>query len=173
MSEEKAFALLVDQAKLLKKHGSESFEDLASLIDSQRFRQSLTRILTGTATQARVVGGHRKSKSRASSSDVLPPQVLLKEDPERVAVLTKICQLLSEGRALPRMRDVLDLAEQIGVPLEETRSRKRVVTSLLNLLGSRSVTELEEVLSRIEPRGAGNSLQRWSDIILPKEGGES
>jgi hypothetical protein len=98
VNETRAISLLVDIAKLLRRHGPESFDDLARLIDAPEFRQTLMRVLSATATAARAKRADEKVRSGQSVEQRPSLPRVPEDDPAKFAVLSRIEQLLG-GRS--------------------------------------------------------------------------
>jgi len=164
MSTQQEFELLVDIAKLLKKHGSEAFEKLAQTLSSPDSSQQLAAILSATAKAGRGIGGARPSER------AIRPLLagLARTEPERSALLLKLYDDLKAKRVLPTLRDCQAFAADNGLPLIEAATRNKAVDSLVEAAVSLPKDRVEALVTALQADTPHDDrgLEGWARIIL-------
>jgi hypothetical protein len=174
MNEGRAFDLLVDLSKLLKKYGPEVFDQLAEQLSAPDFAAHLSGLLTGAARVARTVPETRSASPRKQSSqrEFRSSLVSLGEaDPERGAILVRLYDELMAKTVLPTRQDLQSFAARLSLAPLEIRSRPQAVAVLLERLRERPLEELTALIANLSTAGGQNdrSLESWTRIILDKD----
>lgn len=175
MNTDREMDLLLDLAKLLKKHGPETFESLARQLSSPAFLDRLGDFLLSSARAAREAKARRNGaapNAAASPADFRLALLHLQESaPEKSALLVKFYDELLGRAILPSMRELREFAFRASLPPLTEKSRPKAVIALLAALQGRPVEELRQVLANIEPVARPDddrSLEGWTRIILDK-----
>lgn len=159
--------LLEDLVKLLKKHGPESFEALAAMVDSPEFVSAFATILRTVAAQGRSSGSESPKKGNKQQRQASLLERVEDDDPDKYAALSELRGLLMNPGTVPHLRDLHDLGDRLGVGLRATRSRKDAADALIRQLATQSLEEIKRLNSRLLSEAPGGALSDWSDIILP------
>ena len=159
--------LLVDLAKLLKKHGVEAFDALAKALSSPDFPQRLIPILTATAKAGRASAENRSAKRRVPEFRAKLVEAA-RQDPERGKLLLELYDGLLSKRLLPTLRDIQLFLTDHGRPASKSHSRDKAIVDLLQYVGGLSLSQLKERFTEIKavPVRDDRSLEGWSNIIL-------
>jgi hypothetical protein len=163
---EREIALILDLARLLKKHGSATFKSLADSLADPAWSARLSEILSAvaaTAPEQQPMGQSRKSRS---TSERIAAQ-LNRADPSRSALLSPRADKLVSGEALPSLKDVAEFASIVGLPVPRTKSRGDAVVALVRAMIEMPINELEKVVREIDVSVGQDrrSLQGWNRII--------
>ncbi len=169
MTHDRTAALLEDLARLLRKHGPETFEALAELLGSPRFPETISKLLKTTAREGHARGIRRKDPDERTPTRSPAFATIQSSDPERNCVLSQIQTKLLSGRTFPRILDLQNLAESIRAPVKPSQRRTQVIDAIVLSLLNRPLDELSNILKRIDAPEPVSSLRGWSDIILPKQ----
>jgi hypothetical protein len=174
MNEGRAFDLLVDLSRLLKKYGPEVFDQLSEQLSAPDFAARLSGLLSGAARVARAVRETRSASPRKPTSqrEFRSSLVTLGEtDPEKGAILVRLYDELIAKTLLPTRQDLQNFAARTGLAPLEIRSRPQAVVAILEGLRGRPLEELTALVADLS-RAAGQddrSLENWTRIILDKE----
>jgi len=174
MIERRELELLVDIAKLLKKHGPDAFQALASSLASPSSTQDLIEILRGTA---RIVENLTTSNQQLAAR--MAPRSILRElasieptDPQKHRLLTHLYQDLQNKSVLPTLRELKNFAGDCGLPMPKADARQKALGPFIRSLSRLPTSELKKKILAIEAYSRNdNELERWSGIILGKDEG--
>lgn len=173
MSGEREYELLIDIAKLLRKHGPDAFDDLANKISTPEFSAQLATVLTAAASSGRSLKseGKRGSHGKGTRRDLTAQLAALAEtEPDKAAMLREFYDGLMAKYLLPTLREVRAFASDNGLPVPTATARPQVAASLLLSLVPLPLTEVQAKLNTLPPKADADdrSLQRWNDLILDK-----
>ncbi len=173
MSEGAQLDLLVDLARLLKKHGPDAFEKLASDLSSPQFSEQLVHLLTAGANAARTALQTKAVFPSESESRNLRASLVGLGDsvPEESAILVRLYDDLMAQHALPTLKEIREFARTRGLLLYKARTRTQAVESLVEAIRDRPIEEMREIAAAIQPSGREDdrSLENWTRIILDKD----
>jgi hypothetical protein len=162
---EPELALLADLGKLLKKHGTEPFRNLAESLADPEFAGRLSVVLAELSKAA----PQRQAAQRSTSSRTIKERIdtlLRSADAAHAELLTPVAESLATGETLPRLRDVTDIALAAGVPASRAKSRGDAIVALMRALIAMPTEELEKVLPTLQAPSRGQrSLEGWNRII--------
>jgi len=163
--------LLVDLAKLLKKHGPEPFESLVASISSPEITQQISSILTQIANTGRTIPKTKRRTSQKKEPSVPRSLTALKSvDLEKYQLLIVFYNDLIAKKILPSLRDIKDFAIHIGLGEIRANSRQRALSPLINSLTKLQNKQLIEKIQSLKRYDISDrSLEGWSNIILHKE----
>lgn len=161
-------ALVVDLARLLKKHGSETFETLARNLRNPQLALQLGEVLSTIAAAAPKTA-HAKSGSSRGSADRLDrlAQNLARTDTEAELAVRTLVESWLRGEPLPRLRDLKAFAERNGLAIPTSRSRRDAAADVLSDLLSMHQSDVGRFLQDlvVPARPDDRSLEGWSRII--------
>ena len=186
MSDTREFDLLTDIAKLLKKYGPETFESLASLVNSPETTRSLAEVLQATARISREASTPDANSGAGNAVRAIRQELdaIKDSEPGKHAILLDFHEALREKRALPTLKDMRAFAADRGLPGIEANTRQRAIAPLMRSLLDAPAGGLESIMSLVdisadEPASGAasapatprhdNALQGWSEIILGKD----
>ncbi len=164
--------LLVDLARLMKKHGPEPFEILANSIRSSDFARELADLLSTSASIANATtkkrGKPTKREPMTSIGNTLA--VLQRTEPQKYELISDFYDALQTKAILPTMRDIKAFALDCGLPEIRGNSRQKSIAPLIKhliLLPTESLS-IKVRIPKSDQRG-DRSLEGWTNIILDKE----
>lgn len=164
MTTQKELDLLVDLAKLLKRHGPETFESLATTISSPEMTQELSSILTQVARTGRKTGQKREITIPKSLT------ALESVEPEKYQLLINFYNDLTAKKVLLSLRDIQDFAANYGLAEIRAKSRHKAISPLFGSLIKLQNKQLIAIIQSVKRYSAGDrSLEGWSNIILKKD----
>lgn len=171
MSQAQNAELLVDIARLLKKHGPEAFADLAHQMKEGQLQETLVSVLDSSAKSGRRFGVKAASKRAAKKRPGNPPFLvkLEQDDPQKAAIINEIHRRLVEKTILPLLRDIRLFAESNGLRPVTAKSRHQAVSSLLRGMASEPIERIEKLNSLIK-ENENRSLGGWTEVILRNRG---
>jgi hypothetical protein len=163
---ESEVALLLDLARLLKKHGPETFTSLASSLADSGWSADMAVLLESVARSApkqRAAGEPRRSRS---TSEKVSTQ-LERADESHLSLLRPIADKLLAGEALPRLKDVVEFAATTGISVSQARSRGDAIVTLVRAMVVMPMGELEGLVREIgiSVSPGQRSLGGWNQII--------
>jgi len=163
MTENEEYALMVDLAKLLKKHGPERFELLATMISSPEFIEKFSGILR---TSARVYRAKASPTRTSLAAEVLRLRDL---DSRKYELLVSFENKLRTGRILPTLKQMRGFAVTNGLPEIQARSRSSGIQPLIRSMLPLSTEQLAAVVSHaVESSVSRGGLNDWSELITKK-----
>lgn len=166
MSKPEEFDLLVDLAKLLKKYGPDTFNNLATHLNNADFTKSLAEILEKTAKTASTTKDNSVQPARREFRASLLAQTEI--EPEKGALLIHLYDGLMSKTFLPTLRDLQAFAADTGISLPKITSRDKAVVPLVKAVASMSLQDAEKHISHLKPalNSQDRTLEGWSNIIL-------
>lgn len=171
MTDDREFQLLGDIARLLRKYGAETFENLARRLSSPDFAGHLATLLSRSADTARAsrnAGPHGAQQKHGQKTIHSTLASLAQTEPEKSELLLKFYDDLLAKAVLPSLRDIQAFVSDSGLPPVKASSRDKAVVPLVKSLLPQRFEELVSLLSRIKRVSASDdrSLEGWSNIIL-------
>ncbi|HML02900.1 MAG TPA: hypothetical protein VK487_05950 [Candidatus Bathyarchaeia archaeon] len=159
MIDEKEYDLMLDLAKLLRKHGPQVFESLAGTLSSPEFVEKFTAILMGTARIGRAHVSNRSPLVRELNR--------LKEvEPKKYEIIKSFMAEFAAGQILPSLKDVNRFVAENGLPEIKATSRSRSISQLVHSLLKLPSEQLGKILAGlVKGRRSDSSLSEWSEII--------
>lgn len=163
--------LLVDLAKLIRKHGPESFEILANSIGSTDFARELADLLSASARISRATPYRGKVTKKTITSTEKTLALLQETDPKKYELVTDFYHALQSKSVLPTIRDVKAFALDCGLTEIRENSRQKSIVPLMKRLILLPTEELRDRLKMLQWSQKGDrSLEGWTNIILgPKK----
>jgi hypothetical protein len=159
MISKKEHALMVDLAKLLKKHGPEAFESLSGSVFSPEFTEKFSSVLL------KVAKIERNSVSRVNSS-TRGFSKLKKTDPEKYEIIKSFVAKYKEGQILTSLKEVSRFVAENNLPEIKAASRSRAISPLTHSLLKLPSDQIQKLLTELLKQGkSDSSLSQWSDII--------
>lgn len=158
--------LLDDLIRLLKKHGANSFEELAAEIKKLNFVENITSILD-FVVKCKKEKTIKATKKRTPSTEYPKSLDTLKStDTEKFNVLNQFYEKILSKQALGSLREINFFREDNDLAISKAKSYKQAIKSLINDLANFSLERLRklEIAMVSEKKG----LEGWSDIILKK-----
>ncbi len=156
--------LMVDLARLIHRHGPETFEGLLSLLrqpeQTERLAETLERALT--------VPFPAPSASRSRQRAIPGVQVLrevMDRSPEKFEVLSDIRDKLSKGEIFRSTGDLRRFAEENGISLGSANTRLKAIVPILQFLATLPLESIGELMRPYEDSD-DRSLARWSEVIM-------
>jgi hypothetical protein len=166
--------LLADIAKLLKKHGADSFDGLARRLADPNFAARLATVLSTTArvSRAEAAAGTRAPRSKQPRRDFRSTlEDLERIEPDKAALLLELHDGLRAKRYLPTIRQIRDFAADIGVQPPSATTRDKAIVPLVKALIPLSVETLRNKLAPVTMASSDEdrSLLGWSNLILSRD----
>lgn len=164
--------LLIDIAKLLDKHGIESFERLANSLSSPQTTQIWVDFLRKTAKAGQEIGFERSVKGKQQSP--LSAKAMLEsikvDYPEKYEALIGFYGALQSKTVLPTLREIRYFAEDGGLPSIKANTREKAISPLIKSMIPLDISEINSLTEtlRFSRSESSNDLAGWSDIILNK-----
>ena len=171
MSEAKDIELLADIARLLKKYGPKTFEDLAHQLSEGHLLDSLVSILDASAQSVRRSKGKPGGKRIVSiKPDGLTELItrIAEEEPDKAKVLKGIHEKLVAKSILSSLKAIRNFAEDNGLRPVKATSREKSILPLVRDLASLPLDRLDRIFSDIShlQESGERTLEGWSGIIL-------
>lgn len=175
MSESRDIDLLADIARLLIKHGPESFEALAQRLREGKLLNDLVALLEASSHAGRASSRPLGSKPKGKRDSGGGLDAILKqceaENPDKARALLQLHEKLVSKQLLPTLRDIHHFAEDNGLPTISAKSRDKAILPLIRAMASVPVERMTSLIARgaqLEEKG-GRSLEGWTDVILSKK----
>ncbi|MDO9334707.1 MAG: hypothetical protein Q7T57_09335 [Dehalococcoidales bacterium] len=163
--------LLIDLAKLIKKHGPECFETLADYARSPDFARRLADLLSASATVARTTRTERTESTKREPANSLGNTlaVLQQTEPQKYELISDFYNALQKKAVLPTMRDIKAFVLDCGLPEIRGNSRQEAIVPLIKKLMLLPTATLSVKLRIPKTNEKGDrSLEGWTSIILDK-----
>jgi hypothetical protein len=170
MKDNKEFELLSDLAKLIKKYGPETFEDLSRELVNPNFIERFAEVLKTTASVGRST--RRKARKSSNNSRKLDFRSSLfglgLDGAEKGALLMDLYDGLKAKTILPTLREMQSFVSDNGLPSIKSTSREKALVPFVKAFISMPIEEVREYLKRIQPTSSSDdgSLEGWSNIIF-------
>jgi len=171
MTTQRELDLLADLAKLLKKHGPDTFESLAESILSPEMTQHLSRVLTQVAKTAHTVPKTKREAGSKEESRIPRSLITVKNtEPQKYQLLMEFHNDLTAKTVLPSLRDIKEFAVECGLPEIRAKSRQKAINPLINSLLEFPNEQLIARIQSLKKHDTGDrSLEGWSNIILNRQ----
>jgi hypothetical protein len=170
MKDNKEFELLSDLAKLIKKYGPQTFEDLAQALVNPSFIERFAEVIKTTASVARSTRRKvRKSSGNSRKLDFRSSLFSLGMDgAEKGALLMDLYDGLKAKTLLPTLREMQSFVSDNGLPAIKATSREKALVPFVKAFFPMPIEEVREYLKRIQPasNSEDRSLEGWSNIIF-------
>ena len=161
--------LLIDIAKLLKKHGAEAFSNLSIELRSDLFRENLTDLLDTTA-KVGIAKDLDRPQNRQPIFSRKSLSLLSQKEPEKAQLLQIFYDSLNAKSVLPTLKDIQMFAIELGLPDIKANGRKKATPSLMRALMTVPLEDLKKKLLPLMSNLNYNdrSLEGWSNLIIKK-----
>ena len=174
MSNSKKYDLLIDIARLIKKYGFETFEDLFKDLSSSLFEDNLTKLIFKSAKVSKgVYIKNDKSKESSRSSRTFRSKLIEmnEKEPGKGQLLLRFHDDLSTNKILPTLRDINNFIVDNDLQPLKAKSRKNAIIPVIKQLIHKEKSDIERILNSIQPVGENDdrSLSGWADIILKRK----
>jgi hypothetical protein len=177
--------LLIDLARMLKKHGPGTFQSLATWISSPNNTKELITIVNHAAeiankilvkTQAAkktVTKSRTVTKKKVGKAKVRTPKALRfleRTEPEKYKILKDFHARLLRRGILPELKDIREFAGANGLKDLKGDSREKLVNPLVNALANLTIEQLKQAVERGKSHStmAEDSLEDWTAVILER-----
>ncbi len=178
MNEEFDTELVADFARLIKRHGADSFERLADLLREPKVVSRIIEILDSSASIKRraIDAGRSNSRQRVRDTSGLRQlrQMIEEMDAEKSNILSATLTNLLSKQFLPSLRAVRSFARDNGLPDVRADSREKAIVPLVRNLLVRPTNEIKTMIDRAtsdETPGRDRSLEGWTEVILNRSRG--
>ena len=133
INDSKAYDLLEEIAKLLKKYDKDTFLNLANILKDPKLSDQIAVILENTAKLSPQKKRTRKRPSALEERTRFRESlvVLGKAEPEKSKTLLLLFDSLQAKAILPSLRDLTNYISDQGMPVPKAKSRDKVIMSLL------------------------------------------
>lgn len=168
MTTQRELDLLVDLAKLLKKHGADTFESLAESISSPEMTRHLSRVLTQVAKIAHTIP-KTKGETGLKQEPRIPRSLinLKSTDTEKYQLSMNFYNDLIAKTVLPSLRDIKEFAVDCGLPEIRAKSRQKAISPLISSLVKFPNEQLIAGIQSLRKYDTSDrSLEGWTNIIL-------
>jgi hypothetical protein len=173
MSQEGKFELLIDIARLIKKYGPDTFEELANYLRKKETFNSLIELLKTSSKAAKVVSSPtliiQAEKKKVGIKGFLSR--MEKTEPIKAHILSAFHDELLAKAVLPNLREIKDFASDSGLRLITAGSRDKAIFPLLKDLGTRQIDEIKTIINNANrmAQRSDRTLEAWTGIILDRE----
>jgi hypothetical protein len=171
MIKERELDLLIDLLKLQKKYGNETFASLAHyLLGSEPFGE-LSEMLVDVSEKAKAIPKEEKKLTPTQEQHIPKALVALKHsEPEKFELLFRFHNDLVARTVLPTLRDIKDLAEDLGLPEIRADSRQKAISPFITSLAAYQLDKIKARIQSIMRQQTGDRhLEDWAKIILNKK----
>ncbi len=168
MNYNKEYELLKDLAKLLQKHGPESFKSLALLFSDKELAETISNILFEVHHHSELI---KKTQKKLSKNKTLRSSIieLNKDDPERTNLLLSIYDKLEENKYLPTLKQIRLFCEDNALKPISARSRKSAINQFVKVMMELSSSDISSVKKLLDEKPEDRTLDGWSSIILNRK----
>lgn len=173
MSEECFDELLVDLARLFRKHGADAFNALSKAISAPDVAQRLATLLEGVSRAgATAAGSARRRVPRAGGTKVVEDLLaaLKESDPQKHQLLAAFREGFLSGAILPSLKDVRVFAARWDLSLERAESRRKAFAPVMRALSELPAEQIADKLKSVSGgQEVDRELQGWTRLILDRE----
>jgi len=173
MNNNKELELLADLAKLVKRHGSETFANLARQVSDPEFSKQLALLLSATAEVSRTQSKDKPTGTKSASHLDFRASLLELEsrEPEKTKLLTQLYENLLAKTILTSIREISNFLQDNELPLLKVTSREKAIVPFVKIFIPLSIERVHSLLQKIRPKATSDdrSLEGWSNIILGKQ----
>ena len=173
-NDSKTYELLGEIAKLLKKYGKETFLEVATILRNPHILSLVADSLENIAKiPPKNRGAQRRPTPIEERTRFRESLVAIgKTEPEKSKILLLLFDLLQNKTILPSFRELIDFVGDQGLPLPKTKSRYKVIISLVKICIDFSLTDLQAFTATInlhQPHdNTDRSLEDWGKVILDR-----
>lgn len=163
---------LVDLSRILRRHGSEPWHQLADVFADPKARKKILHLLNELGT----VAGRkhepaipRELREHRSNSDLALELIkqIRDQEPPKADRLCKFLEDYKARRILSNRRDVIAFLEKLGVTPPQRYTRDRLVRLVIGALADLPIDQLEDLLSRAESLGKSSYSELFDAITRP------
>lgn len=160
--------LLVDLARLLKKHGRSAFDDLIEALNDPAFAPTLARALESVSDAP--PSSPVAKRSRRTAAEILERARIevSEQHGDAARSLVRMMGEVADGTTELSLRDLEEVADRFGVHLaRSTRSRAEAISRIGLQFGSLTAGEQESLVAELSAaaHGSAGALQDWNRII--------
>ncbi|MES2704918.1 MAG: hypothetical protein V4649_19940 [Bacteroidota bacterium] len=159
--------LILDLGKLYKKHGPNSFGDLADFLKDPSHIDSLILILESSSKFKKDISSTKIKQKKPANLVPKGLENLSHTDLPKFEILNQFYQQLVAREFLTSVREINFFREDNGLSVSKAKSHKEAISALINELANASVEKLKKL--EVKSSNEGNGLQGWSDIILNRK----
>ena len=171
MNDQSEVELLSDLAKLMKKHGPRTFENLAEMVSQPKFSEQLVSVLRTTAKASTSV--LPRTRTEAPMRDFRYSLVRLElNEPEKSALLVAFYDGVMAKQLLPTLDQLNTFAAALQIEPFKSTPRDKAVYHLTRRLMELPLEDLEKAISSAPPidrNSNDRSMEGWSQLILSKK----
>jgi alanyl-tRNA synthetase len=167
MNKESNKDLLIDLARLVKKHPPEEWESVINWFKDEERREKLLAIIQELAGVSKKI--HDKSRRKRNIPGIA---YLLDEvrqiDPQKAELLRQFWNKLRSREVLPTFSTMRMFAEAAGLPIISAKKREQAVNELMRQFMNLPYDEIQDTLQKalIARSNFGEDYGRWVDLIL-------
>jgi hypothetical protein len=162
--------LLKDLARLGKKYKPREWEQLLRLLENPEQLEGFRVLIAELAETSKQQSRKRRKAAQPSRTAKVRQSLksLVKEEPQRAAMLDDIWLKLRRRDLLPSIASVRAFAELMGLKGLESSRRDQAVTELMEILIDLPAEALEQKMQQtvVEDRRLGDEYDAWVDLIL-------
>lgn len=168
MKDNKEFELLSDLARLIKKYGSQAFEDLAQDLSNPKFIDAFAEVLRTTARINRATQQRLKKPDNSPKLDFRSSLFILGLDgAEKGALLMDLYDGLKSKTFLPTLREMQSFVLDNGLPSLKSTSREKALVPFVKAFLPMPIEDVREYLKKIQSTVSDDGdLEGWSNIIF-------
>lgn len=155
---DQALILMKDLLRLLRKHGAEAFEELASMLADPDFAVKATAILRGVVKVS--PAARRPDPEQAS------PEAVARREELLATALARVTSIDS----YPNLRRLADDLARLGISVPPSGFRRRddAARAITRYLGQAPLEEVIAFVEALSPAAPNGALQEWSQIIMDR-----
>ena len=164
--------LIADLARLSVRYGPDDWDHLLELLEDERRRGQVTRLLRELAASSRA-----RRQNRPKGSRPAPPRAhrvrealaaIGEVDPGRAELLEEVWRKLRQRELLPTLPLIRAFAEATGLKGLGGSKRDQAVTELMEQIVDMPHEELERLMREtvVQDRKLGEEYERWVRLIL-------
>jgi len=164
---------LVDLSRILRRHGSEPWHQLADALADPKARKKILHLLNELGTVAgrkhepAIPREPREHRSNSNLATELIEQVR-DQDPSKADRLRKFLEDYNARRILSNRRDVTAFLEKLGVTPPQSYTRDKLVRLVIGALADMPIDQLEDILGRAESREKSSYSELFDAITRPR-----
>ena len=164
---------LVDLSRILRRHGSEPWHQLADALADPKAREKILHMLNELGT----VAGRKHEPAKPKEPREHRPnnefateliEQMRDQEPSKADRLRKFLEDYSARRILSNRRDVTAFLEKLGVTPPQRYTRDKLVRLVIGALADMSIDQLEDLLGRAESRGKSSYSELFDAITRPR-----
>jgi hypothetical protein len=171
MNDKSEFDLLADLAKLMKKHGPQTLDNLAELVSRPNFGEQLASVLKATAKVS--TSTLPRQRAEMPTRDFRYSLVKLEmSEPDKSALLVAFYDGVMAKQLLPTLDELNSFASTLQLEPFKRTPRDKATYYLTKKLMTFSLEDLKRAISLAPPtdrNGNDRSMDGWSQLILSKK----